>query len=98
MLLSLKNISIMYYFKTVFHILYELRKNQNISDFDINRISYPKDYLINQWKSPALHRFIITYKNKDQDFEFCFNSDYKKDLKQELLNQIQDKEYKICLS
>ena len=48
-------------FKKIFHILYELRKNHRINDFDINYLSFDKEYLNKILKKIKYEK--IFYKN-----------------------------------
>ena len=79
----------MFSFKKIFHILYELKENQNIKDFDIDYLSYDKEYLKSYWKKLNLKRYFIKIKDLNNNMKyFSFNTDLKIDLKNELINQL----------
>ena len=79
----------MFSFKKIFHILYELRKNHKINDFDINYLSFDKEYLKRYWKKLNMKRYFIKMIDPENNIKyFTFNTDLKIDLENELINQL----------
>lgn len=81
----------MFSFKKIFHILWILKENQKIKDFDIDYLWYEKDYLKRFWKKLNLKRYFIKMIDLENKTKYyAFNTDLKIDLEKELLNQLEN--------
>lgn len=81
----------MFSFKKIFHILWILKENQKIKDFNIDYLSYEKEYLKAYWKKLNLKRYFIKMIDLENKTKYyAFNTDLKIDLEKELLYQLEN--------
>ena len=78
-------------FKKIFHILWILKENQKIKDFDIDYLFFEKEYLKAYWKKLNLKRYFIKMIDLENNIKyFTFNTDLKIDLENELIKQLEN--------